>query len=254
MEIIYIIYAVIAASIIGISKGGIPGLGILSVPLLSLAFGGREAIGTMLPMLIICDIIAITWYAKFCDWKIILKLMPYIIVGMAIGFYTLIKIIPYPTTKDIIGQIIGIIIIIMVILNYITNKYPEKFIVKSEVSRSSTGIMAGFTTFTSNAAGPIMSLYLSSLKLNKLEFMGTGAWYYGIVNVTKIPFFLYLGYLYPDKPIFDINNLVPLLISIPFLFLGLFLGKHIIHKINEKLFNNIIVILALIGGLILLFK
>ena len=55
------------------------------------------------------------------------------------------------------------------------------------------GSAGGFTTFVSNTAGPIMNTYLVRLGLDKHEMIGTSAWFYFVVNVTKVPVYLALG-------------------------------------------------------------
>ena len=57
------------------------------------------------------------------------------------------------------------------------------------------GVMAGFATMVANAAGPVMTLYLLAMRLNKLEFLGTSAAFFLIINWIKVPFGLQLGLL-----------------------------------------------------------
>lgn len=78
-----------AGFLIGVSKTGVPGIGILVVPLLAEAFGGRASVGTMLPMLIVGDIFAVLWYRHHARWNRLIELIPWVSVGMALGAFLL---------------------------------------------------------------------------------------------------------------------------------------------------------------------
>ncbi|CAM5743565.1 hypothetical protein SALBM311S_11557 [Streptomyces alboniger] len=52
----------------------------------------------------------------------------------------------------------------------------------------SYGVLGGFTTMVANAGGPVMSMYLLSAGFRKLGFLGTSAFFFLIVNVSKVPF------------------------------------------------------------------
>ena len=74
-----------AALLIGFSKTGMPGVGILVVPMLASAFGGRPSVGTMLPMLIFGDCFAVYWYKQHARWDKLRELIPWVLGGMALG-------------------------------------------------------------------------------------------------------------------------------------------------------------------------
>ena len=78
-----------AALMIGVSKTGVPGIGILVVPLLASVFGGRPSVGIMLPMLILADCFAGVWYRRHAQWDKLVRLLPWVVAGMAIGAATL---------------------------------------------------------------------------------------------------------------------------------------------------------------------
>ena len=39
-----------------------------------------------------------------------------------------------------------------------------------------------------NAAGPVMSVYLLSMRKEKMEYIGINAWFFIVVNLLKVPF------------------------------------------------------------------
>jgi len=87
------VYGLIAAVLIGVAKTGVPGVGIAVVPLLAAAVesihpetGAKDSVAWLLPMLITADIWAVAKYWKHTDWKLLKKLVPWIAVGLVVGF------------------------------------------------------------------------------------------------------------------------------------------------------------------------
>jgi uncharacterized membrane protein YfcA len=100
-----------AAAFIGVSKTGVPGVGILVVPMLAYAFGGRPSVGIMLPMLIFADCFAVAWYRRHAQWDKLIKLLPWVVAGMVLGSTALWIVGEINTSKDILGIIIGILVL-----------------------------------------------------------------------------------------------------------------------------------------------
>ena len=108
------------------------------------------------------------------------------------------------------------------------------------------GIMAGFTTMVANAAGPIMILYLLAMRLPKIEFIGTAAWYFMCLNLFKVPFSIHLGLINPQSIPVDCM-LAPCAVA------GGILGRVIIGHIRQQAFEELALLLTLIAAVKLLF-
>jgi uncharacterized membrane protein YfcA len=108
------------------------------------------------------------------------------------------------------------------------------------------GVLAGVLTMLANAAGPIMTVYLLSMDMDKNEFVGTSAWFYFIINLFKLPFSIALGLVTWET--LKIN-----LFLLPLVALGSFVGVIVMKKLPQKAFNIIAQILAVVGGVKLLF-
>jgi uncharacterized membrane protein YfcA len=234
----------IAALLVGISKTGIPGAGILVVPLLAAAFGGRQSVGIMLPMLIFGDIFAVAWYKRHAQWDKLIKLLPWVIIGMAAGGLALWLMGKIESSRDYMNIIIGILVLIMLALYFLQGRLGEQLTPTSKIGTASTGISAGFATMVSNAAGPVMQIYMAAHKMPKKQFMGTIAWYFFIINLSKLPVYVILSINNPKKPLITWESLKINLIVIPIILMGVFIGKWILPRISEKAFNNIVLILA----------
>ena len=71
----------ITAICIGMSKTGVQGITLLIVPYMAIAFGAKESTGVILPMLCIADIMAVAYYKRIADCKVVAKLLPTAILG-----------------------------------------------------------------------------------------------------------------------------------------------------------------------------
>lgn len=241
-----------AALLIGLSKTGIPGLGILVVPMLATAFGGRASVGIMLPMLICADCFAVLWYRQHAQWNKLLKLYPWVLTGLGIGFVFLWRLDSSSGAKDVLTPIIGWLVLFMIGLHVFKGKMGDHFAPSSRAGVITTGTAAGFTTMVSNAAGPIMSIYMLAQKMDKNQFIGTFAWYFFTINLLKFPLYLLLGLLKPQAPMITVHSLKLNAIVLPAIIIGAFVGRWLLPKIPLKLFEDIVLVLAAVAAISLI--
>jgi len=85
----------IGALIMGLSKGGIPGAGNLTVALYVLVLedalgssGVALSVGLLLPVLVSADLVSTIVYRKFVEWTHVRRLLPYFMVGVLVGWFT----------------------------------------------------------------------------------------------------------------------------------------------------------------------
>jgi uncharacterized membrane protein YfcA len=115
---------------------------------------------------------------------------------------------------------------------------------KAAWSLAWTGIAGGFSTTVANAAGPVMTLYLAGKGMKKHAFMGTNAWFFFILNLTKLPLFIVLGILHPDSPMITRASLLFDLCMFPLILLGVLLGRWVLTRIPQRVFDVLVLILA----------
>lgn len=109
-----------------------------------------------------------------------------------------------------------------------------------------TGLLAGFSTFIANAAMPVMSVYLVSQGFNKREFIGTAAWFFFLLNMSKLPVMGAMHML--SRPTIEFGVWVA-----PVTLLGAFGGVYILTKIPQRLFNFLALALATVAAVRLIF-
>jgi len=233
-----------AALLVGISKTGVPGVGILVVSMLAAVFGGRHSIGVMLPMLIFADCFAVVWYHRHAQWDKLVGLFLWVVVGLLVGSGALWIIGESKSTKDVLTPVIGVIVLAMLALHLLQGRLGPHLTPTSRAGVAGTGVLAGFTTTVSNAAGPIMNIYMAAHRMPKEQFMGTIAWYFLIINVSKVPIYVWLTAVNPARPIFTRESLVFNLAIAPAILVGAFAGKWLLPRVSQKLFNSTVLILA----------
>lgn len=238
-----------AALFVGISKTGIPGVGIVVVPLLGIGFGSRLGAGVMLPMLIVGDMFAVAWYKRHAQWNKLVGLLPWVYFGVALGTVALVMTGKSKALKDPTDLIVGVLVLVMVVLHLLRNKLGDKLQPTSPAGVAGTGVAAGFSTTISNAAGPVMQMYMAAHKLSKEAFMGTIAWYFFVVNLSKFPIYWIISRMIPQKPIVTGSSLLFNLYIAPAIIVGVFIGKWVLPRISQKSFELSVILLAMVGAL-----
>jgi uncharacterized membrane protein YfcA len=236
------VLAVVGALLVGISKTGIAGLGMLFVVIFAQIIPAKQATGIVLPLLCFGDIVAVASYRQHTQWRFLWKLFPWTAAGVLIGYFTLGR-IDDREAKLLIGWIILALLALHLIRRWrAKNEEPEH----GWWFAPMIGVLAGFTTLVANAAGPLMAIYLLSMRLPKMEFVGTGAVFFLLLNLFKVPFMVHLGLI--NSASFSIN-----LWLAPAVVIGALLGRKLLVGINQKLFENLALGLAAAAGLKLLF-
>ena len=148
----------LSAVLIGINKTGMPGIGTLPVVMLALMFPTKLSTGLQLMMLCAADLMAVSYYRRGANWKLVLRLLPCALCGMGIGSLTL-----HLIDDRLLRTAIGVIILFLALLNWIRNRYiSQEKIPDHAAFVFLVGLTAGFTTQVANAAGPLSSCHASS--------------------------------------------------------------------------------------------
>jgi uncharacterized membrane protein YfcA len=226
------------AFIIGVAKTGVPGLAIMVVPLMVLTVGdARQSAGWLLPVLCIADLFAVFYWRRHASAGRLLTLAPWVFCGLVAGAAAL------SLSERVLRPVVGGLVLLM-LAAYVWRK------LRPDLSNIGThaapyGITAGFATTVANAAGPVMNLYLLSKKLPKEEFVATGAWFFFIINLTKLPIYIWYGLIGTHSLAFDAA-------VAPAVMAGALTGKWVLQHIEPKVFEILVIVLTAISTLLLL--
>jgi hypothetical protein len=223
-----------AALLVGFSKTGMPGAGIPAVALMAEVFreNTKRSVGAILPLLILGDLLAIVHYRRHADWRRLLELCPYVVAGMLPGYVVLRYV-----DDDTLRVSIGILILVLLLLHVIRQRYGFHRLSERWWFTAITGMLAGFATTVSNAAGPVMGIYLIGRHMEKHQFLGTSAWFFFLVNVSKIPGYAALDMMTAETFLFA-------MMLMPVVAAGAVLGVRMLKRIPQAVFDVLVLSLA----------
>src|SRR5581483_8793599 len=235
-------WAVLAlgAFLSGLSKTGISGAAVLTVALFANVLPARESTGALLPLLLCGDVFGVAFFRKHASWSHLWKLCPWVALGVAGGYFAMGRI-----SSLQVQRMIGGILLAIVALSIWRQRRPDQtnsLVPHTWWFAALTGLVAGFTTMVANAAGPVMILYFLAIGLPKLVFVGTGAWFFMLVNAFKVPFSAHLGLITRQSLVMDGFLLIAL---IP----GALLGPVILKRLDQRAFELMVLILTAVATL-----
>ena len=233
------ILSALAAICIGMAKAGFGGLGMLAILVMARVLPPRESTGAILPMLILADIFAVYTYRQHAKGGLVLRLLPPALAGIVCGWLLM----PHIPAQSF-GPLIGWLTIALVVLVLVQKFAPRlmNFAVEHPGIAWPFGWLAGSTTMIANAAGPVMTIYLLACRLPKFEFVGTAAWFFFAVNLFKVPFSASLGLI-------NGASLALNLFLAPGVIGGIFAGRWLLGKINQAVFEWLMIVFSLLGAL-----
>ncbi len=240
---------VIAALVVGLSKTALPGAGLVATPILATVAQGRLLPGVVLPVLLTADLFAVTWYRRHARWDLLRTLAPGVAVGFAAGAVFFVAVGSSARTLDVV---IGLVILAMVVIQLVRAVRRRPATAAPAHAALAYGATGGFTTFVANAAGPVMNTYLLGLGLGKNELVGTAAWFYFAVNVAKVPLYLALGELSGGGRFFTAASLRFDACLVPAVVVGVLVGRQLLHRLRQRLFEVLVLVLSALGAVKLL--
>jgi uncharacterized membrane protein YfcA len=233
----------LSGMLVAVAKTGVPGIGITAVVLMASVMDAKASVGFMLPVLIMGDIFAVSYYRRHAVWSHLFRLMPPALVGIVIGYF-LMGTISSALLRPLIG---GIVIALLILDEWRTRMLPESTLHRHWAVAVLTGVAAGITTMLANAAGPLITIYFLSMRFEKEKFIGTAAWYFLVLNLIKVPFFIA-----QDPPLITLQSLGADFFLLPAVALGALIGIVLLKRIPQKWFVLCVKLLTLAASVKLL--
>lgn len=232
----------IAALIVGFSKTAIPGSNTFSIAIFAAVLPARASTGALLLLLIVGDVFALISYRRHADWKTLLKLIPAVVVGVALGAVFL------AFANDAwVRRLIGAILLLVIAFTLWQRRRPpaEGGSGSARIARAGYGSLGGFTTMVANAGGPVMSMYFLAARFPVKAFLGTAAWFFAVINLAKVPVSVGLGLITFQSLLLD-------LLLVPGVIIGALLGRWAASRIPQRSFDWAVIVFTTIGAVYLL--
>lgn len=247
-----------AAMVIGVSKTALPGAGTVVIAVFAAVLPARASTGALLGLLLLGDLFALALYRRHADLGILRRLAPPVVLGLGGGALFLLL-----ADDARVRVTIGVILLALTAVTLVRRWLAERRVRASDATagpdeagvpdattphRAVTilyGSIAGFTTMVANAGGPAMSLYLLAMRLDVRSFLGTSAWFYFAVNLSKVPFAVGIGTVTGHSLLFD-------LLLAPAVVVGALIGRAVVARIRPAVFDAVVLVLTVVGAVNLL--
>lgn len=220
----------------GISKGGFgSGAAFASSAILALVLEPEQAVGVMLPLLMLIDVRVLPAYWNKWNLRDSLLLILAAIPGICVG-----ALVFASADTDIIRILIGVISLLFVVWQLGKDRLPigQNF---GPVIGGICGGILGFTSYVAHAGGPLAAIYLLGRGMGKTEYQASTVLVFWSVNFFKIGIYAAIG-------IFTVQSLTLDLLLAPFALLGAWMGIRLHHIIPERVFFILTYILLTVTG------
>jgi len=256
-EPVRIAVAILAALFIGISKAGFGGgLGMLTTPLCVLAFGPKDAIGILLPLLCAGDLFSMYHYWGKWERKNLLYLLPGVVVGVVIG----VQLIGRFSAREL-NLAIGLLAVSFVTFQLLKDAVfrAEGAFAPNHALGVPCGIASGITSTFAHGAGPVVSMFLIPQRLPKTIYVGTTVLVFTWINWIKLPFYCldrrWVDWAWiPAEGIINGRTLLASACYLPAVPIGVWLGVWLNRKFSEENFLKTTYTLVFLAGLQLIFN
>lgn len=228
-----VLVGTLATFIYGLSKTAVPAVGSFGAALLTLVLPALPSTGVMLPVLLVGDLIALRFYARHVEVRVLVRMLPAVLVGVVVGFAVVDGV-----DRHVAARIIGALLIVSGIGEILRRRRAARHGGAPPLSGDRSagslalGAGAGFSTMVANAGGPMMTLYLLRLGVTTASFLGTVTWFFLALNLLKVPFSIQLGLI-------NAESLVISAALVPGIVLGALVGRRLVLGMSRALFENL---------------
>ena len=237
----FLVVAIVAVLITGISKGGFGGMALLAVPLMSLVIPPIQAAGIMLPIMIPMDIMSVWMYRRSWDKGNLSVLIPAAIIGITIGGLT-----ARWVNDDIVRLIVGVIAVTFITHRWLgMRRRSGQQDVQREPPNRALGVFwgacSGFTSFLAHAGSPPYQVYVLPQRLPKEIYAGTSVIFFATANAIKLIPYSMLGQFSP-------SNLSVSAALLPLVPIGVLVGRWLNRRLREDIFYAIVMTAIFLVG------
>ena len=264
------ILLMVVAALCGIAKTALPGAATVAVALCTAVLPAKESTGAILLMLMTGDLLAVWSYRRDADFRMLRRLIPAVLTGVGAGALFL-----HLASNDSTRRLIGVILLLLVAITLTQRRSTSRrapdgasaaqapsppaptletqeatttlatSTTSGRLARLVYGSLAGFTTMVANAGGPVTSMYFLACRYPVKAFLGTTAWFFFLVNLVKLPFSISAGLV-------NTTTMSLTAICAPVVIVSALAGRRLAERMDQRVFEPVIVALTIISALPLL--
>lgn len=246
LDITFLIVLTISVTILGLSKGGFAGIGMVSTPLVAAFSDPLTAVALMLPIMLVQDVVAVYLYRYDFDKSLLKKLIPGGVIGV-LAAYLLASSVPEWAIKATLGGVSLLFSIWQVIL--MSRGVPE--IPSKPRHDTALGVAAGaaggFASAIAHAGSPPFQIYVMPKHLRKEIYVGTSVMFFASLNLMKLPSFAALGFY--SRDILHLS-----LFYVPLAVASSWAGSRLVRTVDPRAFNLIITLILFFVSIVLIWQ
>jgi uncharacterized membrane protein YfcA len=247
MNLNFTLIVLITAIFIGLSKGGFGGPVLVSflTPILSQVMPATQAVGLVLPLLIIGDVIAVWIYWKQWDMQQVKLMLPLAIIGILIGS-GLLLVLAESHQDLVMRRILGAFTLLFVIYRIVSSQLQNVYYVPRKWHGQLAGWASGFGSALANLGSPPFTAYMLMQDVSPTIFIGTSTLFFFIVNVLKLPMTLL------SSNVLNLHTLASVLWVVPVIPAATWIGREFTARIDQRRFEQLILGMLFVMSLYML--
>jgi uncharacterized membrane protein YfcA len=234
---LFYVFAVPAVVMLGLSKGGFSGLGMVATPLLALVLPPLQAAAILLPIILLQDVLSCWIYRRVWDPWNLKVMLPGAVIGIAAAW-----LLAAHVSDAVIRLLVGLIALGFALNAWLRRKRIDEIAQPKASHGTVWGGLAAFTSTLIQIGGPPYFAFVLPQRLEKMIYVGTTIWFFGLVNAMKVAPYMALGQ-------FSTSGLATSAALIPVAIASNFFGIWLVRVTPEALFYKLTNVLVLLIGI-----
>jgi hypothetical protein len=215
------------------------GSGLVAIPLLALMF----PLSIVVPVVGLLDYLAASGHGfkhrKSISWRCIFPLLPFTLAGIVVALYLF-----RTVDADMLRKALGLFLLLFAgytLLNRAQGMQGSRY------WAIPGGFFGGFISALFGTGGPFYVIYLRLMNLDKQVFRATAAAIFLIDGSSRIIGYFVSGF-------YSLQVIMFVVLAIPVMLLGLYIGEHIHTSLSQRDFQRGISLILIGSGLALLLQ
>ena len=218
----------LAAFLVGLSKGGLPAVGTLGVPALSMVMSPVQAAALLLPIFVASDVVSVWLYRRHYSAATLRILIPAGLLGVLVGW-----LMASMVSDNAVKLLVGTIGVVFCLHTWLRKPVTGPAKAPQVGQGLLWGGLSGFTSFIAHAGAPPFQVYVLPQQLPKAVFAGTSTLFFAVINAAKIPPYQHL------RP-YDSTLLGQAAWLLPAALLGTVAGAYLTRRITDAWFYRLV--------------